>query len=181
MWRHAFHAGNAVVFTLAITTLEHGALLYVFGILLTATVAVDVIRLHDKRANHVFFRFFRYLVSEREMSRPASSTWYLVGVMLCLLIFPTRIVTASILVLGFADPVAAIVGKKWGVRRLGGGTVLGSLSFFCTAALIGVSRLDWPAGIVAALAATLGEAYSFRLDDNVTIPTAFATAAWLVS
>ena len=181
-WRRAFHAANGVAVALLPGTLGlgRGPVLVVLGVLLVVVLAADLARLRVTALNALFFRMLPSLASPREAVGIASSTWYLVGVVLTYALVPARVAGPGILVLALADPAAGTAGRLWGRRRLGNGTWLGSAVFLAVAFLVLARHLGVAAGFAAALLVTLVEAVPWRLDDNVTVPVAAAFAAWLV-
>jgi dolichol kinase len=120
--------------------------------------------------NQWFFRLLRPLASAREASGIASSTWYLVGAVLSYLLFPPLHAMLSILVLAVADPAAAVVGQRLGGRRVGTGSVSGTVTFFLVATAIlyaGTGQIG--VALVAAVVALL-ETVPGLGDDNLVIP-----------
>ena len=99
------------------------------------------------------------------------------------------IITGGLVVLGFGDPFAAIIGRRFGRIRLPGGRSLeGSLAFVVAGTVMSLPVL-WLAhhltfgaalGVAAigASAGALAEVLSGRLDDNFTIPLFAGLAAW---
>jgi phytol kinase len=104
---------------------------------------------------------------------------------------PKAAVEVGVIILAFGDPVATIIGKKFGKRKLyGNKTIMGSLAFFSVAlmagsivfAIAGPSLPTWKAAamlVTVALAGTLTELACQRLDDNFAIPTITAGVATL--
>ena len=178
-WRRVFHLAGGVALAAMIHRIGPGstAALALLSAAVVVGLALDVARLGHPSVNLWFFRWFRTLASPREAGRVASSTWYVVGILLVRLLFPADVLVPSILVLSLADPAASVVGRLWGRRPLGKGTVEGSLIFWTVA-----TAVLWSTGPLQALALGAGialcEVLVPRLDDNVVIP--LATAAGLV-
>ena len=171
-WRRIFHAVNGGILVLAMETLPipTRTALLVLGTLLLALVVMDVLRLARPEVNRAFFRSFYLLASPREAGKLASSTWYVLGAITVLLLFPRETALAGILVLALADPAAGYVGRKWGKRRLGGGTMEGSAAFTLMAFAVLWVFAPWPMALVAALVTAVIEALPVPLDDNLSIP-----------
>lgn len=179
-WRRVFHAASGVAVAAILAWLEPGRLpvVAVLAGATTAAFAFDRLRLANPRLNRLFFLAFRPLASPREAARVASSTWYLLGMTLSLALFPLQVAIAAILVLALADPAASYVGRRWGRRALGGGTVEGSLVFAATAFLVLVPLTGpGPAGAAAVLGAAF-ETLRWPLDDNLVIPLVAGSATW---
>jgi dolichol kinase len=145
------------------------------GSLALLLLAADLIRLAVPRLNVVFFRTFRVLTSPREARGIASSTWYVVGILACLVLFPMGIVVPAIIVLAVADPAAHYVGRRWGARQLGTGTVEGAAAFVMVGFLLLRPFVPGGTALVAALVAALAELLPWKLDDNLVIPLSVAT------
>ena len=181
-WRRLFHAANGLAMALlpGALGLDKAAVLLILGFLFVVALMADIARLRDPRLNALFFRAFGSLASAREAVGIASSTWFLAGVFLTWALFPARVAVAGILVLALADPAAGTVGRLWGKRRLGKGTVAGSSTFLLVAFAVLAAHLGPTAGLVGALAAAAVEAVSGRIDDNLTVPVTAAFSGWLV-
>lgn len=175
-WRKSFHAANATLVAAALAFIQwpDATLFLALGGSVALLLGADVIRLSSPRANALFFRAFGRLASPREARGIASSTWYALGILAAVVLFPRPEAIAGILVLGLADPAAAFVGRTAGSRPFLGGTLEGSLAFFATSAAILAFHYAWPSVLVAALTATLAERRSWPLDDNLAVPVVCA-------
>jgi dolichol kinase len=92
--------------------------------------------------------------------------------LLTLALFPLEIAAAAILVLAVADPFASYLGRRFGKRALGSGTVEGTLVFLAMAFLMLALLEELPVAAGVALLATVVEPIPWRLDDNLTVPIA---------
>ena len=184
-WRRLFHATNGIMLSLAPLWLGLSAATTVALLSAGTLVAfgLDVVRLRVPEVNRRFFSWFRTLASPREAGGIASSSWYALGATLVWLLFDAPIASASIAVLGLADPAASAIGRIWGRRRLGKGSRLGTSVFFAVALLVLVVWAPGPGfgalALVAALVALI-EVMPLGLDDNLTIPLATGGLLWLV-
>lgn len=79
---------------------------------------------------------------------------------------------AAILVLALADPTASVLGRLFGKRRLGKGTVAGSSAFLVVAFLCILTVTAWPMALAAAAAIAAAEILPLPLDDNLLLPQA---------
>lgn len=135
-------------------------------------------------------KLFATIAHPHEYDKINSATWYGVA-LLMLSLMPTPVIgIVAVAVLGFADPAAAAVGRKWGKTRLPGNrTVEGSLGFFVTGTLAASAALAvfHPIGnlgttlmvsAVAAACGALGELAGAYPDDNLTVPMASAAGAF---
>ena len=182
-WRRFFHAAGGVLIVLSLQLLPIGrwTALVLLGSILTVLVLLDIIRLASPRWNRNFFRAFSSLASPREAGKIASSTWYLLGAFLTLLFFPRPYALAGILVLALADPAASVVGRVWGKRPFGAGTLEGTAVFVGVAVLAILPFAPWWAALPAAVVTAVVERTSWRLDDNITVPLTVAAALLLLT
>lgn len=180
--RKVFHAVNSLIIAAGLTWIPSRSMaLASLAAIAVALLALDAARLLNPWANELFFRIFRRLASPREARGVASSTWYMLGVFAAVALFPRAAALSGILVLGFGDPIAGYVGRRFGTRPFLGGTLEGSLAFFLTGCLIlGLGHPVIPTLLVSLLA-TLVERRSWPLDDNFTIPVVTSGAITLTA
>ena len=180
-WRRAFHAANGLLLAGGLVSLELSRAQW--SALLTGLVlvlgALDALRLWMPALNRVFFRLFRSLASPREARGVASSTWYVAGSLLVVVLFPTTIAVASILVLALADPAAAWFGRRFGRRPFGSGTVEGAIAFAVVASGVLVFSAPLALALLIGTAAAILECVQWPLDDNLTVPVGVAGMLWL--
>lgn len=182
-WRHVFHAANGVVVAVALqlTGAPRNLTVAVLGTVLVALATVDFVRLRSRRANILFFTAFRPLASPREAAGIASSTWYVLGLLLTVAIFSRTEAISAILVLALADPVAGWWGRRWGRHPFLGGSLEGSAAFLLVALAVLMPRYPWPMALGAAVVTTLAERRAWPLDDNLVIPVTCATLLTFLS
>lgn len=175
-FRRLFHAVNgvAVVTALEVLDLPTRTALQVLSALFAGLLLVDVVRLRIPRANALFFRTFARLASPREATGVASSTWYALGLILALALFPRNYAVTGILVLALADPAASYVGRRWGRRPFLGASLEGTVVFAATALAVLWFRHPPGVALVTAPLTALAERFSWPLDDNLTLPVATA-------
>ncbi len=170
-WRRLFHASSGVGIWSWLHWFEPATVVAAgcVGAALGGALALDIARLRSPTWNVAFFRILRPLASPRERQGIASSTWYLAGVLLALVLFPRPLAEAGILVLALADPTASWFGCRYGRTRMGGGTRLGSALFLAVTLAVLWPVAGWRA-LPAALVLTAAEAGVRRVDDNLLIP-----------
>jgi dolichol kinase len=124
-------------------------------------------------------------------AREARGLWtFPLAVVLIYILFwsapPRAPILAGIAVLALADPIASLVGARWGQRKLllgGGRTLEGSLAFLIVAAVVvgmvavvtgGYGAVPWRMGIGCGAIGAIVEAWTPAGWDNLTVPIAIA-------
>jgi dolichol kinase len=142
--------------------------------------------------NARLMRLFRPVAHPHETHRVNSATWYATALVALAWSGATIPGAMAVTVLGIGDPIAALVGRRYGRTPLVHGRSLeGSVAFFCSAfmaawAVLAVCHpaLSTSAVVVTAAAAAaagaIAELLSLRIDDNLSVPLAAAAGAWLV-
>ena len=174
--RRLFHssAGVLIAWLLTLPRPTRIELIVLLAGALLIAGTLDFVRLRSPAANVRFFKALRLLASPREKDQVASSTWYLIGVLATVLIAPVPYAASAILVLALADPSASVVGRVWGRRRIGSGTVLGTLVFVTVAAVVLGVRHTWALAIPTAIVVSAVEVLRVPIDDNLRVPIAAA-------
>ena len=172
--------GLAVAAALTFTGISKGTALFVLTGALIGLWAVDVVRLRNARANVLFFRAFRYLATPREAGGVASSTWYALGLLVVVALFPLHAAVSGILVLAVGDPAASYVGRRWGKRPFLGGTLEGTIVFVVASFCVLAPRHPPLFALAAAMTAALAERRSWPFDDNLAVPVVTAGAVALL-
>lgn len=181
--RTLFHVGSGV---LALTLLR---LLPSRGWLIAAAAAFaafawtcETLRRRSPAVNARLMRFFGPVAHAHEWHSVNSATWYATALVLMSLVVPRDAAEIGVVVLAVADPMAGIVGRRFGRRRLASGRSLeGALAFVTSGALV---SFVWMSAVgsfeasrlgVAAVAGLVGAAVELlvsRVDDNLAIPLA---------
>ena len=127
--RKTFH----IVFSLILAALyafwlERGQMLIVGVIIFVLVSIIEIGKFVF--TDFSFFKICRYLMKENEV-RSVTSLFWTVLLYICLLIWlPKEGVLYVLLITGLADPVASLIGVKYGKRKLfGRKTVVGSVAF----------------------------------------------------
>lgn len=132
-----------------------------------------------------FRRVFGSMLKEQEASRLTGATTLAVGFTVAAVVTPGVPALAGVLMAGVGDPVAALVGRRWGrTRFVGGKSIVGSAAFGLVALGVGLALgLGFFASVVVAILVATTEAVTLPVDDNAYLPTAgaaaFLGASWL--
>lgn len=145
-----------------------------------AFVPVDIMRLKNKDLNQSLTKMFRPIMRSNELHRLAGTTYLLTGVLLIALLFNKGVVSASLLFLAFADPLASYIGIKYGKDKIfGHKSVQGFVAAFVVCAVVcylylfynRISQHLLVASLLAGLVGALAELIPLgKLDDNFTMP-----------
>lgn len=187
--RSGFHIGAALVCLGLVVFLTSRQLPWAAGAFAAWAWTMEGMRRVSKRANAAMMRFFRPIAHEQERDRVNSATWYMTSLVLLALTGSPLLCVTGVAVLGLADPLAGLVGRRFGrVRLINGRSLEGSLTFVVVgtlAARAAMLLVDTPLGsgalwitaLAAALAGGVVELVSRRIDDNLSIPMAAAATA----
>ena len=189
--RVAFHVGSAGLGLLAtLVVFTPSQLPYAASTLAGTAWFLELLRRRSPAANARLMRFFAPIARPHEADHVNSGTWYMTALVLLTLTYSPLLCVVAVAVLGFGDPAAAIIGRRFGRVRLRHGRSLeGTLAFVvvgtCAAAAFvcflpapPAAAVAWPVALAAALAGAAAELYSRRIDDNFAIPIAAMGGAW---
>ena len=179
--RKVIHLGTLLIPLLYLFVTRKQTLSIIVPVAILSLV-IDIMRLEDVRLSKVFLKFFGALLREHERQTLTGVSYLLVSSSLCILFYDKPIAILSVLFLILGDPVAALVGRRYGRAQLWGGKSLeGSLACLvvCLAVTVFVPGLPmWPevpamslsARLLGPLTATLVECFPVSVDDNLSIP-----------
>lgn len=188
--RSIFHISSAIVsllFTLVV--FDSRELLLVAGGIALSFWCLEVLRRPSPRFNTLLMRFFAPIAHPGERHRINSATWYMTALTFLALTHSQILCAVGVAVLGFADPAASAIGRRFGrVELLRRRTLEGSLAFVVVGTIAAAAALAFatprlPTGFllatafVAGVAGSIAELLSRRLDDNLTIPLVSSAAA----
>ena len=159
---------------------------WMIGAALSITIpawTVEYLRRSRPRFNDWMMWLFGPVAHAHERFRANSASWYATAMTILAFTAPTPAAMMGVAVLGFGDPFAAIVGRRFGR------TLEGSLAFVLFGWAAGVAALAAFApgvedrvlvALAAAVVGALAELFSFGLDDNLTIPLGASLGAAIV-
>lgn len=187
-WRNAVHAGNAAVAIASVELLIPAVALPWVAVAFAGWAwSMEIGRRHSPWVNRQLMRVFGLIAHPHEHHRVNSATWFCTALVVLATLFPMPAGAAALAILGFGDPAAALVGRRFGRTQLINGRSLeGSAAFVATGTLMAGALLQvahpeiahpwWAAGLAATLGA-VAELVSRRVDDNLSIPVAAAFGA----
>jgi dolichol kinase len=192
--RRLFHLVNGVATATAYALFfSHRQIVQIFATIACVVYIVDRVRIAypetvARRAPWVNRSFVR----AEEHVREAGMTPFAIAVLLTILAVPKLAALVAIYTLAIADPLAAVVGIRFGSRRIADDRTLeGSLAFFGASVAIAALVLRWGTGAagltIAGASTAIGiaaagcELLPLRIDDNLTIPIFVGFATWAIT
>lgn len=185
--RNVLHIASAVGVVALLEVLDNPPL--VLGIAVLSAIgawSTELGRRFSPRINAMVMKVFNPVAHPHEVQRVNSGTWYTTALLLLAATQSTLLCVTGVVVLGIGDPIAALVGRRFGrIKLLHGRSLEGTLAFAISATLATFVAfiLFQPAlgiGLALGLAAAasvsgaLAELFSLRVDDNFSIPLSAA-------
>ena len=181
---HVIGGSSAVLVIHTLTTAET----MVWAALSVAVMAwsMELSRRRSPAINRLLMTLFGPVAHAHEAHKINSATWFSTALLAVGALSSPTAALVAFAILGWADPFAGIVGRRFGRTRLvNGRTLEGSLAFLAVAmgvsvAVLGglVGGLSLPTQLAlaagASVPATLAELFARRIDDNLAIPVAAA-------
>ncbi len=99
---------------------REGALMLIFG-LGGPFALLDFLRLKIPKLNTAALKMFGSIMRREELLRITANTWYIFSLAILVFFFPKPVALLSILYLAAGDPLAAVVGTRWGRNPIVGG------------------------------------------------------------
>ena len=156
---------------------SHREFRVLFLALTACAIAIDVIRIHERRVRTFFRQFFGEMIREHERMSLLGSTYLLLAALIAIEVFSQPLAAAALGFTVLGDAMGALVGKAWGRHRVFKKSYEGALG--CLLACLAwaavverVAHVPWPVLVAGALAATIVEALPIPLDDNLGITLA---------
>jgi dolichol kinase len=192
--RRLFHLGNGVIVATAYALLfTHEQIIHIFGAAACLVYIADRVRIaYPELVAQRLPWVNRLFVRAEEQLRESAMTPFAIAVLLTILAVPKLPALIAIYTLAIADPLAAVVGIRFGRHRITPNRSLeGTAAFFAAAVAIAIAvlRVGTPAAPWMIAAAGLGvgatamllELVPIRVDDNLTIPIAVGFSAWAMA
>lgn len=182
LYRKLIHVFSTVIPILYLFTSKEFLLgLVGFGTILM--IFLDILKAYTYFFENIYRKIFQFILRDEEkdfkQNLLTGGTYYAIGIFLSILIFPKEVAIFAILVMIWCDTMAALIGKKFGIRKIiGDRTLVGSVAFLITGILI-VFILQYvftdynfyKAGVITViLAAIIEQIGILRINDNLVLP-----------
>jgi dolichol kinase len=182
--RNVFHLIMALTGVLTYEfLLDRTGVIIAASTLLALFLTLEVVRRASSRWNERFVNgMFKAIARPQEAHRVPAATWYIAALVIGCVALPQRAIQLGTLALGVGDPVAQILGKRFGKKKIvGQKSWIGAMGFVAAATVASLVFLGatGTGGAIAAqlviavtvgVAGALAELFSGPLDDNFTIP-----------
>lgn len=175
--RRLFHLSVGSLIPVVALFLDEGVTIGVLAFLLLLSLGVEYTRLRYRPLNDWLIARFSVLLKEKEHSGLTGSTYLVLSCLLAFLLFDKYIAILAIFFLTVGDPLAALVGERFGNIRVGPKSLEGTAAFFLAALILGgllstLPQLDigTRAMVIGAAVAAATEIVPIPVDDNLTIP-----------
>jgi dolichol kinase len=155
----------------------HAEFRLLFLALTAGAVALDVLRIHERRVRTFFRQFFGEMIREHERLSLLGSTYLLLAALIAVEVFPQPLAAAALGFTVLGDAMGALVGKAYGRHKVFNKSLEGAAGclFAClvwAAVVTQVAHVPWHITVAGAVAATLVEVLPIPLDDNLGITLA---------
>lgn len=189
-WRSSFHVLGAVLAMLFVQYAPWTAVIVIPAIVATFFWFLEIMRRVSTKWNDFLMRLTDKINHPHERYRVNSSTWFATALFLLALTHEPIAGAAAVLVLGFGDPIAGLIGRRWGRTKLVNGRSLEGTVAFAVSSFVVVFIMFaiWHGStpyetafavcLVAAVAGALTELFSRRIDDNFAIPLVVGATVW---
>ena len=156
-------------------------LIITLGVITLFAIAIEYFRFERRNIGLLFSEIFGFLIREHENKDLTGATYLLTSSVFCIAVFPADIAFCALCFLAIGDTAAALVGGKFGKRKIykTAKSLEGSIACFVVCFVFAILFLDsldvtfYSRVLIAffgAFAATIAESYRIYLDDNVKIP-----------
>jgi len=156
--------------------------------LISATVAFLILELSRPKfpqLNRRFLTWFHPLLREKEASTLTGTAYLLVGAVLVFVLYEQSIAVMAMTFVAVGDPIAGMIGERWGEPKTRGKSLMGSGACFLSCLVAGgilstISHVAISLVVIGGLCATVIEFLSLQINDNLTIPLVSGGAMMLL-
>jgi len=190
--RRLFHMFNGFsIATLYLVSFSHSQMVHFLGTIACALYLVEQVRVNYPETAAKLLPFTKFIIRAEEQLKESAMVPFCMAVLFTIVVFPKHIALIGIYSLGFADPLSAIIGIRFGKHKISPTrSYEGSAAFFVSVFLISLFILTGYNGsfdltvffvsLLGAVICALFEIVPLKLDDNLTIPLFTAATFWII-
>ncbi len=185
-WRSLWHLGGGSFFPVLALLITRQGLLIILTAITFIFVTWEVLRFASPRVNQWTMAHLGAILRAEERSRLTGTTYLLLSSLIVFLLFERYIAITSLLFLSIGDLLAAIIGERFGQRRVFNKSLEGSLACLVSCLLVG-TLVSWlspamtlPVAVAGAISATVVELLPLPVNDNLSIPLSSAAIMTVV-
>lgn len=179
--RRVWHfAGVAAMVALYVFLNREQALMVAIGVTVTLG-GMDALRLFIPALNRLLIRLFKPFLRQQETHSLTAASSMLIGVTISIALFPKEVLLLTLSMLAVADPVAALIGIRYGKDKLiGNKSLAGTSAAFAACCVLALAyfiyfdmfqdRLVLASVLVGVIGAFSEPVPIFKLDDNLIFP-----------
>lgn len=175
-----------ICFSLYAFVIEKPTALILLALIGGPLVVLDFLRLKSPEMNDVALRLFGKIMRREELRSVSGNSFFVLGLLTIVAIFPKPIVLLSVLYLAIGDPIAAVVGSLYGRHKIiGKKSVEGALANWVACTFItlvtGIAYFGFSfeksllLALLGGTTSVVAELLPTRIDDNFTIPVVSAS------
>ena len=164
--------------------LTHSRAIYILGFCACIVYILEQVRVNYPELSSKIKLINKYIFRAEEQLKESAGVPYVMGLLLTLISFPKVIALVAIYTLAVADPLSAIIGIRFGKKKISENKSFeGSGAFFLSSFIITFLVFFWWSSyleimlgpllllsFLVAICTTLFELIPLRIDDNLTIP-----------
>lgn len=185
VYRKATHMGALVIpMGYYLLGLEKGQALAIMIPITIGMILLDIARLRDWSIWHNIFSkaFSRMIRSHEQAGDWTGATYILTSSCFTIGLYDKPIAIAALSFIIVGDSFAAVLGRRYGKHKFGRKSVEGSLACLAGTLIVAVLTpgLAWQVAVAGAVVATVVEALSAHIDDNVSVPILSGLAMTLI-
>ncbi len=172
VFRKLIHLG-AIAIPVGYYFLGYPIVMPILILALVFALILDYIRLFGhERSRDFVYKYLGIMIRPCEKRDLVGATYILTGSILAIQLFDKPIAIAAISFIVVGDTAGAIIGRLWGRVRFRAKSLEGSVSFFLASVLVAiiVPGIPFWVMIIGAITATIVEAITLHIDDNLIVP-----------
>lgn len=180
LWRKLWHLIGGSFFPILAFFVPQNVLLVILGTATALVIAWEIARFTSPIVGQWVISHLGLVLKSEEKVQLTASTYLLLASIAVFLLFEKYVAITSLLFLSIGDFMAAVVGKRFGRRRIFNKSLVGSLACLASCLVIGIvmTKVDngmvLPVALAGAVSATIVELLPIPIDDNFTLPVVSA-------